>query len=98
MVSDYAATHKAEALEARGVKDVIRIPSNDSLERNIEELLTRPVGRVWGESRGATPTRSVAPSRSEPATGCIPGGLVARCPSARNLKWKFRLDRLRWPE
>ena len=34
-----------EALEQRGVKYAIRIPSNDSLERDIAELLTRPVGR-----------------------------------------------------
>ena len=34
-----------EALEERGVKYAIRIPSNDSLERDINELLTRPVGR-----------------------------------------------------
>jgi len=34
-----------EALEARGVKYAIRIPANDSLERDIAELLTRPVGR-----------------------------------------------------
>jgi hypothetical protein len=34
-----------EALEERGVKYAIRIPSNDSLERDIAELLTRPVGR-----------------------------------------------------
>jgi hypothetical protein len=34
-----------EALEERGVKYAIRIPANDSLERNIAELLTRPVGR-----------------------------------------------------
>jgi len=34
-----------EALEQRGVKYAIRIPSNDSLERDINELLTRPVGR-----------------------------------------------------
>jgi Transposase DDE domain group 1 len=33
-----------EALEERGVKYVIRIPANDSLERDIAELLTRPVG------------------------------------------------------
>jgi hypothetical protein len=33
-----------EALEARGVKYVIRIPSNDSLEREVAELLTRSVG------------------------------------------------------
>jgi hypothetical protein len=34
-----------EALEARGVKFAIRMPANDSLERDIAELLTRPVGR-----------------------------------------------------
>jgi hypothetical protein len=34
-----------EALEERGVQYAIRIPANDSLERDIAELLTRPVGR-----------------------------------------------------
>jgi hypothetical protein len=34
-----------EALEERGVKYAIRISANDSLERDISELLTRPVGR-----------------------------------------------------
>jgi hypothetical protein len=34
-----------EALEERGVKYAIRISANDSLERDIAELLTRPVGR-----------------------------------------------------
>jgi hypothetical protein len=34
-----------EALEEWGVKYAIRIPANDSLERDIAELLTRPVGR-----------------------------------------------------
>ena len=63
-----------EALEERGVKYAIRIPSNDSLERDISELLTRPVGRpgqkpvVWykvfstrrpvGKKRGAWWRRS----------------------------------------
>jgi hypothetical protein len=31
--------------ENRGVKYAMRIPANDSLERDIAELLTRPVGR-----------------------------------------------------
>ncbi len=45
-----------EALEARGVKYAIRIPANESLERDIAELLTQPVGRpshkpvVWYKS------------------------------------------------
>ena len=34
-----------EKLEERGVKYAIRIPANDSLERDIAEVLTRPVGR-----------------------------------------------------
>jgi hypothetical protein len=34
-----------EALEKRGVKYAIRIPANENLERDITELLTRPVGR-----------------------------------------------------
>jgi hypothetical protein len=34
-----------EAMEQRGVKYAVRIPANDSLERDIAELLTRPVGR-----------------------------------------------------
>jgi hypothetical protein len=48
MVRTYAAFAKPgiyEALEARGVKYAIRIPPNDRLERDIAELLTRPVGR-----------------------------------------------------
>ena len=34
-----------EALEKRGVKYAIRLPANENLLRDIEELLTRPVGR-----------------------------------------------------
>jgi hypothetical protein len=34
-----------EKSEERGVKYAIRIPANDSLERDIAELLTRPAGR-----------------------------------------------------
>ena len=33
-----------EALEERGVKYAIRLPANDNLLRDIEELLARPVG------------------------------------------------------
>ena len=45
-----------EALEESRVKYAIRIPANDNLERDIAELLTRPVGRpshkpvVWYKS------------------------------------------------
>ena len=34
-----------EAMEERGVKYAIRLPANDNLLRDIEELLTRPIGR-----------------------------------------------------
>jgi len=34
-----------EALEERGVKYAIRIPANDNLQRDVEELRKRPVGR-----------------------------------------------------
>jgi len=34
-----------EALEERGVKYAIRIPANENLERDVAELLPRPVGR-----------------------------------------------------
>jgi hypothetical protein len=40
-----------EALEERGVKYAIRIPANDSLKRDISELLTRPVGRLAKHAR-----------------------------------------------
>jgi len=35
-----------EALEERSAKYAIRIPANDSVERDIAELLARPVGRA----------------------------------------------------
>jgi hypothetical protein len=34
-----------EAMQERGVKYAIRLPANDSLLRDIEDLLTRPIGR-----------------------------------------------------
>ena len=52
----FAKPELYDALEQRGVKYAIRIPANDSLQRDIEELLTRPVGRpshapvVWYKS------------------------------------------------
>jgi len=41
----FAKPELYEALEEREAKYVIRLPSNDHLERNIAELLKRPVGR-----------------------------------------------------
>ena len=41
----FAKPELYEVLEAREVKYAIRLPANDNLQRNIRELLTRPVGR-----------------------------------------------------
>lgn len=41
----FAKPELYEALEARGVKYAIRIPSNSTLEQAVAELLRRPVGR-----------------------------------------------------
>jgi hypothetical protein len=41
----FAKPERYKALEARGVKYAIRIPSNDTLEQTVAELLRRPVGR-----------------------------------------------------
>ena len=41
----YAKPEIYQALEERGVKYAIRLPANENLERDIEELLTRPVKR-----------------------------------------------------
>ncbi len=41
----FAKPELYEALEEREVKYAIRLPTNDNLQRNIMELLTRPVGR-----------------------------------------------------
>ena len=40
----FAKPELYEALEERDVKYAIRLPANDNLQRNITELLTRPVG------------------------------------------------------
>ena len=41
----FAKPELYEALEERTMKYAIRLPANDNLQRNIMELLTRPVGR-----------------------------------------------------
>jgi hypothetical protein len=41
----FAKPELYEVLEARGVKYAIRIPSNETLEQAVAELLRRPVGR-----------------------------------------------------
>ena len=41
----FAKAEIYEAVEERGVKYAIRLPANESLERDVAELLPRPVGR-----------------------------------------------------
>jgi Transposase DDE domain group 1 len=41
----FAEPEVYEKLEKRGVRYAIRIPANDALQRDIADLLTRPVGR-----------------------------------------------------
>ena len=41
----FAKPELYDALEEREVKYAIRLPANDNLQRNIRELLARPVGR-----------------------------------------------------
>jgi hypothetical protein len=48
----FAKPELYEALEERGVKYAIRIPSNDILEREVAELLTRSVGRPSQQMEG----------------------------------------------
>jgi len=78
-----------EALEERGVKYAIRLPANDSLLRDIEELLTRPVGRpshkpiVWykGLSVSGGQLEDRTPSRGESGVSCrgvVPAGGLHR--------------------
>jgi hypothetical protein len=54
----FAKPEVYEALEERGVKYAIRIAANDSLERDIAELLTRPVGRPGKSRRSGTTVSS----------------------------------------
>ena len=71
-----------EALEEREVKYAIRIPANDSLQRDIEELLTRPVGRTQQEAVGGVQGLSLPSGQLEDSTqgggqgGASPRGAV----------------------
>jgi hypothetical protein len=46
----FAKAEIYEGLEERGVKYAIRLPANDNLLRDIEELLTRPVGAAQSQT------------------------------------------------
>ena len=61
-----------EALEERGVKYAIRIPANDSLERDIAELLTAAGGKAEPQASGPVQEFSL-PSR-ELEDGTAGGG------------------------
>ena len=47
----FAKPEVYKALEERGVKYAIRLPSNEKLQRDIEELLKRPSGRPGKKQR-----------------------------------------------
>jgi hypothetical protein len=78
-----------EALEEQSVKYAIRIPANDSLEREIAELLTRPVGRpsqkpvVWYK-RFSLPSGQL----EDRTTSCGEGGVPRR--RAVSASWFYR--------
>jgi hypothetical protein len=85
----FARPEVNEALEERGVKYAIRIPANDSLERDIAELLPRPVGRpsqkplieYKGFLHQAASWKTAAPSGGEGGAsrpGFVPTGRVHR--------------------
>ena len=68
-----------EALEERGVKYAIRIPANDSLERDIAELLTRPVGKAESQAGGLVQELSLPSGELEDgAAGGGEGGVPLR--------------------
>jgi hypothetical protein len=58
-----------EALKERSVKYVIRIPANDSLERDIAELLTRPwedrATNLWSGTRASSTRQRVGRPHDE---------------------------------
>ena len=87
----FARPEVYEALEERGVKYAIRIPANDSLERDIAELLPRPVGRpsepeaIGGVQGVPLPSRELendTPSGGE--GGASRGGVVPKGGVHRN--------------
>jgi hypothetical protein len=55
----FAEAEIYEPLEEQGVKYAIRLGANENLERDIEELLTRPVGRP-SQARGGLEGFSLA--------------------------------------
>ena len=68
-----------EALEERGAKYAIRIPANDCLMRDIEELLTRPVGSSGSQASCVVQGLSLSGSQLEDGTeGSCQGGVPCR--------------------
>jgi hypothetical protein len=69
----FAKPELYEALEGRDVKDAIRLPANDNLQRKITALLTRPVGRP-----GEKPVFRLQSFRNQAASWTIARGVVAK--------------------
>ena len=77
-----------EVLEERGVNYAIRIPANENLDRDIAELLPRPVRRPSSGALGRAQELSLPGSELEegPQGGCqgeaSPGGLHRHKPES----------------
>jgi len=67
-----------EALEERGVKYAIRIPANDSLERDVAELLARPRGEAEPQTRGLVQELLLPSRKLENGAPCSGQGGVAQ--------------------
>ena len=71
----FAKPEVFEALEERSVKYAIRIPANENLQRDIAELLPRPVGKTQCEDVGRVQGLSLSSSELEQSeTGRCQGG------------------------
>src|SRR2546428_7857855 len=67
-----------EALEERGVKYAVRLPANENLERDIEELLTRPVRTSEPRAGGALQGFSLPGGQLVDGTSSSGEGRVSR--------------------
>ena len=89
----FAKPEISEALEERGVKYAIRIPANDSLERDIAELLPRPVGRPSVKPLVEVQGLSIPSGQLEDSTqGGGQGGASSRGAVPASRVYRYELD------
>jgi hypothetical protein len=77
----FAILEMYQALEERGVKYAIRVPANDSLQRDIAELIPRPVGEAQQEAAGQVRVVSLLGGELEEGA---PGGCEGRTSCGRS--------------